>query len=161
MNTKVKPIPDGFHTLTPYLTVKRAAEAIDFYKRAFGAEEKYRFPGPDGKVAHAELRIGDSNLMMGEESPQMGSQSPETLKGSPVGFVIYVVDADAAFKKAVAAGATVKMPMEDKFYGERAGTVMDPFGHNWTLMTHIEDVSMEEMKVRMEECNKEMMAKKS
>ncbi len=157
---KVKPIPDGFHTLTPYLTVKGAAEAIDFYKRAFGAQERFRFPGPDGKtIGHAEIVIGDSIVMMADEFPHC-NQSPQTLKGSPVGFLIYVEDADAAFKKAVAAGATVKEPLENKFYGERAGSVTDPFGHTWTLMTHIEDVSMEELKKRMDKMSAEMAQKK-
>jgi PhnB protein len=148
---KIKPIPDGFHSLTPYLIVRGCGEAIEFYQRAFGAKERYRFPGPDGKIAHAELKIGDSIFMMADEAPHFGSQSPQTLKGSAVGFVIYVKDADKAFQRAVDAGATVKQPLEDKFYGERAGTVEDPFGHNWTLMTHIENVSMKEMQKRMAE----------
>src|SRR2546421_5648107 len=149
MNTKVKPIPDGFHTVTPYLTVKGGADAIEFYKRAFGAKERYRLPAPDGKtVGHAEIVIGDSIVMLADEFPQC-NQSPQTLKGTTVGFALYVADADAAFKRAVEAGATVKQPIENKFYGERAGTVVDPFGHAWTLMTHIEDVPPEEMKRRM------------
>ena len=159
---KVKPIPEGFHALTPYLIVRGCAEAIEFYQRAFGAKEHYRFPGPDGKkIAHAELKIGDSIFMMADEAPHFNSLSPHTLKGTPVGFVIYVKDADKAFHRAVNAGATVKQPLEDKFYGERAGTVEDPFGHNWTLMTHIEDVSMREMQKRMADfCTKMAGAQK-
>src|SRR5256886_17542292 len=129
MTTKVKPIPEGFHTITPYLSIKGAAAAIDFYKRAFGAKERFRMPGPDGNtVGPAELLIGDSIVMMADESPQCGNQSPQSLKGTPVGFALYVEDADATFKRAVEAGATVKQPLENKFYGDRAGTVMDPFG---------------------------------
>ncbi len=149
---KVQPIPKGYHTLTSYLIVRGAAAAMDFYKHAFGAKERFRFHGPDGKsIAHAEMVIGNSIFMLGEESPHSMAKSPQTLNGSPVGLVIYVKDADKAFQRAVAAGATVKQPLEDKFYGERAGTLEDPYGHNWTLMTHIEDVSMKEMKRRMEE----------
>lgn len=159
--SKVKPIPDGVHTVTPYLILKGGAQAIDFYKRAFGAQERLRFPGLDGKtIGHAELLIGDSIVMMSDECPERGSQSPKTLKGSPVGFVITVEDADAAFKKAVAAGATVKEPMENKFYGARAGTVTDPFGFSWTLMTFVEEVPMEEMKRRMDKMTAEMAQKK-
>jgi PhnB protein len=151
MSTKVKPIPDEFHTLTPYLTVKGAAQAIDFYKRAFGATERFRFPGPDGKtIGHAEIVIGDSILMMADEIPSMGNRSPQSFGGTPVSLLIYVEDVDTAYKRAIDAGAKVKMPVEDKFYGERAGCLEDPFGHQWTLMTHIEDVSPEEMRKRMD-----------
>jgi PhnB protein len=150
MTTRVKPIPDGFHTVTPYLSVKGAAQAIEFYKRAFGAQERYRLPGPDGKtVGHAEIVVGNSILMMADEMPDCGNHSPQTLNGSPVCFAVYVEDADAAFKRAVDAGATVTRPLADQFYGDRAGTVKDPFGHQWTLMTHKEDVSAEEMKRRL------------
>jgi PhnB protein len=153
MSNKVKPIPDGFHTLTPYLIVRGGAEAMDFYKRAFGAVERFRLPGPDGKsIAHAEMVIGNSIMMLGEESPQRAfSHSPATLKGSTVGILIYVEDVDAVFKRAVAAGATIKEPVENKFYGERAGTLADPFGHLWTIMTHVEDVTSEEVQKRMVE----------
>lgn len=160
MNAKVKPIPDGFHTLTPYLTVKGAAQAIDFYKRAFGARERFRMPGPDGKtLGHAEVTIGDSILMLADEFPGCG-QSPQALHGTPVSLLLYVSDVDAAFQRAVAAGATVKQPVENKFYGERAGCLVDPFGHIWTLMTHIEDVPPQEMKKRMDEFTAKMAASK-
>src|SRR5260221_7049595 len=148
--TKPKPIPDGFHSVTPYLSIKGAAQAIDFYKRAFGAEERFRMPGPDGKtIGHAEITIGNSILMLADEMPECGNQSAQTLKGSPVGFAIYVENADAAFKRAVEAGASVTRPIPDQFYGDRAGTVKDPFGHQWTLMTHQEDVPPDEMKKRV------------
>jgi len=149
---KVQPIPKGYHTLTPYLIVRGAAEAMDFYKKAFGAKERFRFHGPDGKsIAHAEMMIGNSIFMMGGESPDGMAKSPQTLNGSPVGLVIYVKDADKAFQRAVDAGAIVKRPVQDQFYGERLGTVEDPYGHGWTLMTHIEDVSVKEMGRRMAE----------
>jgi PhnB protein len=152
MNAKVKPIPDGFHSITPYLTVKGAAEAIDFYKRAFGAKERFRMRGPeDSTVGHAELTIGDSILMLSDEFPHCNNSSPETLGGSPVLMLLYVEDVDRAFKRAVEAGATVAEPVEDKFYGERAGTLTDPYGHRWTLMTHIEDVPKAELERRMAE----------
>jgi PhnB protein len=160
MNTKVKPIPDGFHTLTPYLTVKGAASAIDFYKRAFGAQERFRMYGPDGKtIGHAEVVIGDSILMLSEENPHF-NKSPQTLNGTTVSLLIYVEDVDAAFKRAVDAGAKVLLPVEDKFYGERAGSLTDPYGHMWTLMTHIEDVSPQEMDKRLAEFNAKMAAMK-
>ena len=162
MNTTVKPIPDGFHTLTPYLSIRGAAQAIDFYKRAFGATERFRMPGPDGKsVGHAEIVIGDSIVMLADEFPEFGNTSPQTLKGTPVCFGLYVKDADAAYKRAVDAGATVLKPIADQFYGDRAGTVQDPFGHNWTLMTHKEDLAPEELKTRLAaECAKMGQAKK-
>src|SRR3989442_10562837 len=116
MKTNIKPIPDGFHSITPYLSVKGAAQAIDFYKRAFGARERFRMPGPDGKtIGHAEIVIGDSIIMLADEMPQFGNKSPQTLNGTPVGFLIYVENADLAFKHAVDAGATAKQPVEDKF----------------------------------------------
>jgi PhnB protein len=147
---QVKPVPQGFHTVTPYLCVKGAAKAIDFYKKALGAQERYRMEGPDGKtVAHAEIVIGNSIVMLSDEMPEQGNRSPATLKATPVSFIIYVQDADAVFKRAVDQGATVTMPIADQFYGDRAGGVQDPFGHKWMIMTHIEDVSPEEMKKRM------------
>ena len=149
MKTNAKYIPDGFHAVTPYLTVKNAAQAIDFYKRAFGARERVRMPTPDGKVAHAELQIGDSIFMLGEECPERGNVSPEALEGTPVGLALYVQNVDEAFKRAVGAGASVKEPVSDKFWGDRTGLVSDPFGHKWMLLTHVEDVSPEEMKKRM------------
>lgn len=154
--TKVKPVPEGFHSVTPYLSIRGAAEALEFYKKAFGAQERVRMAGPDGKtVAHAEITIGDSIVMLSEEMPEHGNQSPASLKGTPVNFALYVQDADSVFKRAVAGGATVLMPIADQFYGDRAGCVRDPFGHKWTIMTHIEDVSPEEMKKRLAaECAK-------
>jgi PhnB protein len=140
----VKPIPDGYHTVTPYLIVKGGAKAIDFYKKAFGAEELFRFPGPEGCVMHAELKIGDSPIMLADEFPDMGAVSPKSLGGTPVGILLYVKDCDAVFKKAVAAGAEVDREVKDQFYGDRSGTVVDPFGHKWTIATHIEDISVEE-----------------
>ena len=155
-SSPVKPIPEGFRSVTPYLSIRGAAQAMDYYKRALGAKERYRFPGPDGKtVAHAEMTIGDSIIMLSEEMPEHGNQSPTTLKGTPVNFAVYVQDADKVFKRAVDAGATVVRPIADQFYGDRAGCVQDPFGHKWTIMTHIEDVSPEGMKKRMAaECTK-------
>jgi PhnB protein len=150
MTTTVKPIPDGFHTLTPYLSVKGAAQAIEFYKRAFGATERCRIPGPDGKsLGHAEIVIGNSIVMLADEAPACGNTSPQTLKGTPVTFALYVEDADATYQRAVDEGATVLRPIADQFYGDRAGTVQDPFGHNWTLMTHKEDLSEEELNTRL------------
>jgi PhnB protein len=159
MSTQIKPIPEGFHTVTPYLSIRGAAQAIDFYKRAFGARERFRMAGPDGKtIGHAEIVIGDSIVMLADEFPAFGNHSPQSLKGTPVSMLIYVQDVDAAFKCAVEAGAKVKQPLENKFYGERAGCVEDPFGHQWTLMTHIEDVSPEEMQKRLGEFYAKMAA---
>jgi PhnB protein len=157
MTTKVKPIPDGYHTLTPYLSVRGVAKAIEFYKRAFGAQQRGVLNTPDGRVGHAELMIGNSMVMVADEFPEHGNKSPETLNGSPVGLAIYVENVDEVFKRAVEAGATVKEPVSDKFWGDRAGSVTDPFGHKWTILTHKEDVSPDEMKKRMEEmfANKE------
>jgi PhnB protein len=150
MSSAIQAIPEGFHSVTPYLAVKNAAQASDFYKPAFGAKERYRLPTPDGKkVAHAEIVIGDSIVMLADEMPEYGNHSPETLKGSAVNFAIYVNDVDQAFKQAVDAGATAIRPVTDQFYGDRAGCVRDPFGHGWSLMTHQEDVPPEEMKNRL------------
>jgi uncharacterized glyoxalase superfamily protein PhnB len=144
-------IPDGHHTITPHLVIKGAAEAIEFYKRAFGAEEIGRMPmpGPDGqvKIGHAELRIGNSFLFLADEFPEYGSTGPNG--HSPVSLHLYVTDVDTAFQRAVDAGATVTMPLADMFWGDRYGKLVDPFGHNWSLATHIEDVTPEEMKERM------------
>lgn len=137
--------------MTPYLTVKNAGEALEFYKRAFGAKERMRIPTPEGKIGHAELQIGDSVMMLGEECAEHGTLSPESLEGSPVGLALYVENVDQAFKRAVDAGATVKEQVENKFWGDRAGCVTDPFGHRWSLLTHIEDVPPEEMRRRMAE----------
>lgn len=149
LESSVSPVPEGHHTLTAYVVVGDAAEAIDFYTRALGAEERYRMPGPDGSVAHAELAIGDSVLMLADENPQTGSRSPKTLGGTPVHLFLYHEDVDAAFERAVAAGATPVMPPQDMFWGDRYGRLTDPFGHEWSMATHIEDVPPEEMEARM------------
>ncbi len=143
-----KPIPDGYHTATPYLIIGGAGDAIEFYKKAFGAKELFRFPTPDGKIGHAEIKIGDSPIMLADEFPEMGYKGPQSLGGSPVSIMIYVEDVDTIFNQAVAAGATVKEAVTDKFYGDRLGTVTDPFGHVWHISTHKEDVSIEEMQKR-------------
>jgi PhnB protein len=145
MPTPVKPIPDGYHTATPYIICRGAAKAIEFYKQAFGATETIRLAGPDGKIGHAEIRIGDSTIMLADEHPEMGAKSPQTIGGTPVGILLYVADVDAVFQRAIAAGATVERPVEDKFYGDRMGGVIDPFGHKWYIGTHKEDVSPEEI----------------
>jgi len=145
----VNPIPDGYHTVTPHLAVRDAAKAIEFYARAFGAEERFRMPGPGGVVMHAELNIGDSIVMLGEEAPEMGASSPQTIGGSPVNLLIYVKDVDASFARANKAGCSVQMPPTDMFWGDRYGKLVDPFGHHWALATHKEDVSPEEMATRM------------
>jgi len=145
----VKPIPDGYHSATPYLIVKGAAEALEFYKKAFGAEERMRCPMPDGRLGHAEVQIGNSIIMLADEFPEMDAKGPLSLGGTPVGICLYVLDSDAAFQRAVAAGAKVLRPIQDQFYGDRSGTVTDPFGHQWTISTHREDVSMEEIERRM------------
>jgi PhnB protein len=139
-----KPIPDGFHTITPTLMFKNTRKAIEFYKKAFGATEKFLMPGPDGKgVMHAQIMIGDSPVMMGDEHPHC--KSAESLGDSPIGMYLYVKDVDAAFKKALAAGGAVRMPVTDMFWGDRMGAFKDPFGYSWTLATHIADPSMEDM----------------
>ena len=156
MATKAKkPIPDGWHTVTPYLICKGAGNALDWYKKALGAEERFRMPGPGGVVMHAEMQVGDSIVMMADEFPDMGAKSPLAYGGSPVGLNLYVNDCDAIFNRAVAAGAKVERPLTDQFYGDRSGTVVDPYGHKWTISTHIEDVSPDEMATRQ----KEWMAK--
>jgi PhnB protein len=149
MSTKTKFIPDGLHAITPYLTVKDAGQAIEFYKRAFGARERMSMRAPDGKIAHAELQIADSVIMIGEECSEHGNVSPRTLEGSPVGLALYVESVDNAFHRALDAGASATEPVSDKFWGDRAGSLTDPFGHKWTLLTHVEDVPPQEMKKRM------------
>ena len=144
------PIPNGYHAVIPYLTVRGAAAAIDFYKAAFGATEVLRLGMPDGSVAHAEIEVAGSRVMLGDECPEWGNRSPLTLGGSSGGICLYVPDADAVFAQAVAAGATVKEAVSDKFWGDRMGSVVDPSGHVWSLATHIEDVAPAEMQVRME-----------
>jgi PhnB protein len=149
MAKQVKSVPDGYHTITPYMTVRNADQAMEFYKKAFGAEERYRLPGPDGKIAHAELRIGDSVFMLGEESPEMGNISPQTLNGTTGGMMIYCKNTDEAFDRAVKAGATVVTPPENMFWGDRYAKLRDPYGHDWSIGTHFEEVSPEEMGKRM------------
>lgn len=145
----VNPIPEGYHSLVPYLIVQGAAQAIAFYKEVFGATETMRFPGPDGKIGHAEIRVGDSRLMLADEMPGHGFSGPATLGGTPVGLLVYVEDVDACAAKAVAAGAKQVKPVQDQFYGDRSGTFTDPFGHLWTIATHIEDVPPAEIQRRM------------
>jgi PhnB protein len=149
MPDQVKPIPAGYHNVTPYLVIKGAAAAIDFYKKVFGAIEVMRMPQPDGRIGHAELKFGDSFVMLADEFPEMEVVSPKTLGNSPVGLLLYVDDVDAAVERAVALGATIKKPVEDQFYGDRTGTIEDPFGHKWTVAVHVEDVPPEEMQRRM------------
>jgi PhnB protein len=142
-------IPDGYRAVIPYLHVRGAAQAIDFYKKSFGAEEIMRMPMPDGKIAHAELKIGDAHIMLGDEAPSIGALSPQAVGGSPVMIMIYVPNVDETVQKAVANGATLKRKVEDQFYGDRNGAIDDPFGHRWMISTHIEDVTPEEMNRRM------------
>lgn len=149
MNKSIKPIPEGYHTVTPYIIVKDAAKAIEFYKKALGAKELYRMAMDNGVIGHAEIQIGDSKIMLADEFPDMKALSPTAYKGTPVSFMIYVNDVDSAAKVAVNAGMSVKKPVADQFYGDRTGTFEDPFGHIWSIGTHIEDVSPEEMKKRM------------
>ena len=156
MPRKAKPIPEGFHTLTPYLTVDNAARAIEFYQKAFGARELMRMDTPQGKIGHAELQIGDSRLMIADEMPMAGNRSPRALGGTCSGIFIYVEDVDAAFNQAVSAGAKVEMPVADMFWGDRYGKLTDPFGHSWSLATHKEDVAPDEMARRGKEAMSKM-----
>jgi PhnB protein len=146
---KVKAIPEGHQRATPYLVVDGAAKALDFYGRVFGAKERMRLPGPGGKVMHAEFSIGDSVIMLTDEHPEMGARGPRALGGSPVTIVLYVEDVDATVKEAVSAGAKLLHPVENQFYGDRSGTVEDPFGHKWHVSTHVEDVPHDELERRM------------
>jgi PhnB protein len=146
---KVAPVPPGYHTVTPHLVCRGAADAMAFYARAFGAKERARMTAPDGTVAHAEMRIGDSIIMLGEEMPEMGASAPPTVGGSPVNVFLYVKDVDTWFARAVAAGATPDMPPMNMFWGDRYAKLTDPFGHRWSMATHIEDVSVKEMGRRM------------
>jgi PhnB protein len=146
MNNQVKPIPSDFHTLTPHLVVRDASQAIEFYKKAFGAKEISRVPGPDGKsLMHADLKIGDSRLFLVDEFPEMDCRGPQSIGGTPVTIHMYVEDVDTAFSKAVAAGAQVRMPLADMFWGDRYGVLVDPFGHAWSLATHKEDLTPEDI----------------
>lgn len=155
MPSKVKPIPEGYRTVTPYLVVDNGAAALDFYRRAFGAKETMRMEGPDGKIAHAELKIGDSMIMLAEEMPGTGTRAPRSIGGTTAGVFLYLEDVDSAFKQAVSAGAKVDQAPTDQFWGDRYGRLTDPFGHSWSLATHKEEVSHEEMARR----SREAMAK--
>ena len=148
MPGKVTPIPQGYHTATPYLSVNDGPRAIEFYKQAFGATEVMRIGAPGGKVGHAEIKIGDSHIMLADEHPEMDARSPQTIGGTPVGLALYFEDCDAVFNRAVSLGAKVLKPLQDQFYGDRSGTVADPFGHKWTIGTHQEDVSPQEIQKR-------------
>lgn len=148
-SANVSPIPESYHSVTPYLIVDGAAEAIDFYRRAFNAQEKLRLLRPGDKITHAEITIGNSVVMLSDELPEMGYRCPPALGGSPVSLHIYLPDVDAVFAQAIAAGATEVRPVADQFYGDRSGTLQDPFGHTWTISTHIEDVPQEEVERRL------------
>jgi len=147
----VNPIPDGYPRVTPYLIVDGAAAAIDFYKSVLGATERMRMAGPDGKLGHAELEIGDSVIMLADEHPEMNARGPNTVGGTPVSLHVYVEDADSVFERAVEAGAEPLQPVEDKFYGDRSGGFEDPFGHHWNVATHVEDIPPDEMSQRAAE----------
>jgi len=149
MSSKVKPIPDGHHTVAPYLAIKNAVSALEFYKKAFGATETYKLIIPDGRLGHAEIRLGDSLIMLSDEFPEFGGKAPEALGGSPVSIHLYVEDVDAFVKRAVAEGARVLKPVADQFYGDRSGQLEDPYGHLWWVATHKEDVAPEEMQKRV------------
>lgn len=151
---KMNAVPNGYSTATPYLIIDGAAKALDFYKRIFGAKEKMRMPAPGGKVGHAEIVIGNSMIMLADEHPEMGARSPRAFGGSGVGIMLYVEDVDSTVKKAVAEGAKLVQPVEDKFYGDRTGTIEDPWGHSWHVGTHKEDVSDEEIKRRLAKMGK-------
>lgn len=144
----VKPIPDGYHSVTPYMIINGAAAAIDYYKNAFGATELFRLEH-EGKVGHAEIKIGDSPIMLADEHPEMNAYSPKTVGGTPVSLMIYVDDVDSMFKRAIELGGTEMKPVQDQFYGDRSGTLTDPFGHVWTVATHKEDLTPEEIDARV------------
>ncbi|MCI0359034.1 MAG: VOC family protein [Planctomycetaceae bacterium] len=141
----VQPVPPGYHTVTPYLIINGAARALEFYKKAFGAEERFRMADPSGNIGHAEIQIGDSMVMLADEHPQMGFKGPPSPGATPVSMHLYVEDVDAMGARAIAAGATVMRPIQDQFYGDRSGTFLDPFGHVWTIATHKEDIAPDEM----------------
>jgi PhnB protein len=148
MAGKVKPIPEGYHTITPYLSIKGASDAIEFYKKAFGAKEVMRMGEPGGRIGHAELQIGDSKIMLADEHPEMDFRSPRAIGGTPVLLHLYVEDVDNVVGRAVAAGAKVVRPVQDQFYGDRSGSVADPYGHIWHVATHTEDLSPDEIRKR-------------
>jgi PhnB protein len=151
----VSPIPEGYHSVTPYLVMKNAAAAIEFYKEAFGAVELLRMAAPGGKIGHAEINIGDSPVMLADEYPDMGIKGPESLGGTPVSLMIYVDDVDKIYPQAIVAGGKEVRPLRNQFYGDRSGTLTDPFGHVWTISTHVEDVPEEELAKRAESAMKE------
>ncbi len=151
----VSPIPEGYHSVTPYLVIKNAAAAIEFYKKAFGAVELFRMPAPGSKIRHAEIKIGDSPVMLADEYPDMGFKGPESFGGTPVSLMIYVDDVDNIYPQAIAAGGKELRPLQNQFYGDRSGTLIDPFGHVWTIGTHVEDISEEELAKRAEAAMKE------
>jgi PhnB protein len=147
----VKPIPDGYRSVTPYLVIRGAKQAMEFYTKAFGAQESFKMLGEKGEIGHAEMKIGDSVIMLADENPNMGHKSPATLGGSPISILLYVQDCDAVFNQAVKAGAEIERPLANQFYGDRTGGVKDPFGFSWYIATHVEDVSPEEMERRAKE----------
>ncbi|MFC4307881.1 VOC family protein [Steroidobacter flavus] len=155
----VNPIPQGHHSITPYLIIKGASKAIDFYKKAFGATEDMRMASPDGRVGHAEISVGDSKIMLADEMPEMGHRSPQSIGGTGVSMMLYLDKVDDVFKRAIAAGAKELQPVKDQFYGDRSGTLQDPFGHVWTVATHVEDVPPDEMRRRAEEFMKKAATK--
>jgi len=162
MVTRVQPIPQGYHTVSPHLAVRGGVQAMEFYKKAFSAEERGRFMMPDGKrLMHGEVKIGDSIVMIGEENPQNGCPGPQSLGATTVSLYLYVQDVDRVFNQAMAAGAKSVMPVADMFWGDRAGTVSDPFGHQWTIATHKEDVAPEEMKKRGQAFFEQMAGQKT
>ncbi|MGI8966399.1 MAG: VOC family protein [Limisphaerales bacterium] len=151
MEKKIKTIPEGFHSITPYLIIRGAAQAMEFYKKAFGAQDRYSLPMPGGKIGHAEIQIGDSILMLGDENTECGQFSPQHLQGTPVGIMLYVENVDQVFEQAIGAGAKSLMPVADMFWGDRYGKLQDPFGHQWSIATHQRDLSPEEIKTGAEE----------
>lgn len=148
MSAQVNPVPEGYPTVIPYLIVNNGQKAIEFYQHVFGATQKDRLDMPDGKIGHAELTIGDSMIMLADEAPSYAAYSPETVGGTPVSIAVYLPDVDAVIQRALDAGAILERPIENQFYGDRTGSIKDPFGHKWTVLTHIEDVTPEEMKRR-------------
>jgi PhnB protein len=158
MAGQVRPIPEGYHTATPYLTVNNGARAIEFYKRAFGAQEKFRMDAPGGKIGHSELKIGDSVIMLSDEMPGGTCRAPQSLNGTTVNVFLYVNDVDSVFNQAISAGAKVDTPVQDMFWGDRYGKLTDPFGHSWSVATHKEDVAPADMQKRAQEAMSKMAA---
>ena len=154
MSNKVKSVPEGYHSVIPYLIIQDATQALEFYKKAFEAIEVMRMPTPDGKIGHAEIKIGDSHIMLADEFPERGFRGPKALGGTPVGIMVYVENVDETVSKAVAAKAKILQPVKNQFYGDRSGQIEDPFGHSWYIATHIEDVPPKEMEKRAAEWSK-------